>query len=165
MMLGSKHSLTLMSTDFSALRAPKILKTFEIRPNRATFSCFTGPKVIQLHASMHCITFWPWHHNIEEMIMNFYLNWLYWKKYNIFNKLLENLILIMYTKKAVTLIAVKREVAAHIWQVFRGANVKLGNWRQVTVRINNIHWNMVTTCGLMQTHTGECTVTACRTEV
>ena len=41
----------------------------------------------------------------------------------------------MYTKKAVTLIAVKREVAARIWQVFRGANVKLGNWRQVTVRI------------------------------
>jgi len=34
---------------------------------------------------------------------------------------------------AVTLIAVKREVAARPWQVFRGANVKLGNWRQVTV--------------------------------
>ena len=60
---------------------------------------------------------------------------LYRKKNNIFNKLLENPIFIMYTKKAVTLIAVKCEVAAHIWQVFRGANVKLGNWRQVTVRI------------------------------
>lgn len=39
------------------------------------------------------------------------------------------------------MIAVKREVAADmqsiIWQVFRGANVKLGNWRQVTVRIKN----------------------------
>ena len=34
----------------------------------------------------------------------------------------------------VTLIAVKREVAAQKWQVFRGANVKLGNWRQVTVQ-------------------------------
>ena len=34
------------------------------------------------------------------------------------------------------MIAVKREVAARLWQVFRGANVKLGNWRQVTVRIN-----------------------------
>ena len=38
------------------------------------------------------------------------------------------------------MIAVKREVAAESvnalkWQVFRGANVKLGNWRQVTVRI------------------------------
>ena len=38
------------------------------------------------------------------------------------------------------MIAVKREVAADgvenaVWQVFRGANVKLGNWRQVTVRI------------------------------
>ncbi len=37
------------------------------------------------------------------------------------------------------MIAMKREVA--VWrinkprQVFRGANVKLGNWRQVTVRI------------------------------
>ncbi|NBK94031.1 hypothetical protein D5278_19040 [bacterium 1XD21-13] len=36
----------------------------------------------------------------------------------------------------VTLIAVKREVAAQKWQVFRGANVKLGNWRQVTVQNN-----------------------------
>lgn len=40
---------------------------------------------------------------------------------------------------AVTLIAVKREVAALIKQVFRGANVNAGdnlrrrNWRQVTV--------------------------------
>jgi len=37
------------------------------------------------------------------------------------------------------MIAVKREVAVRCgkaqWQVFRGANVKLGNWRQVTVRI------------------------------
>jgi len=31
------------------------------------------------------------------------------------------------------MIAVKREVAAEK-QVFRGANVKLGNWRQVTVQ-------------------------------
>ena len=33
------------------------------------------------------------------------------------------------------MIAMKREVAARKWQVFRGANVKLGNWRQVTVPI------------------------------
>ena len=33
------------------------------------------------------------------------------------------------------MIALKREVAAGDQQVFRGANVKLGNWRQVTVRI------------------------------
>ena len=33
------------------------------------------------------------------------------------------------------MIAEKREVAACKWQVFRGANVKLGNWRQVTVPI------------------------------
>ena len=37
------------------------------------------------------------------------------------------------------MIAVKREVAARqkdkLRQVFRGANVKLGNWRQVTVPI------------------------------
>ena len=31
------------------------------------------------------------------------------------------------------MIALKREVAAENQQVFRGANVKLGNWRQVTV--------------------------------
>ncbi len=34
----------------------------------------------------------------------------------------------------VTLIAMKREVAAGYPQVFRGANVKLENWRQVTVQ-------------------------------
>ena len=37
-------------------------------------------------------------------------------------------------KKLVTLIAEKREVAARVAQVFRGANVKLENWRQVTVQ-------------------------------
>ncbi len=40
------------------------------------------------------------------------------------------------------MIAVKREVAAQRRnkrrQVFRGANVKLGNWRQVTVRITTV---------------------------
>ena len=35
------------------------------------------------------------------------------------------------------MIAVKREVAVPLWQVFRGANVKLGNWRQVTVQNEN----------------------------
>ena len=34
------------------------------------------------------------------------------------------------------MIAEKREVAVCIGQVFRGANVKLGNWRQVTVQID-----------------------------
>ncbi len=88
----------------------------------------------------------------------------------------------------VTLIAVKREVAARKWQVFRGANVKLGNWRQVTVQNNcprqatasikrgntlrvyldaKKHGRKVeTTCGFLfknRIHTGECTVTACRT--
>jgi len=33
------------------------------------------------------------------------------------------------------MIAMKREVAVRIWRVFRGANVKLGNWRQVTVQV------------------------------
>ena len=52
-----------------------------------------------------------------------------------------------------------------MWQVFRGANVKLGNWRQVTVsRITVYKYEVETTCEHM-THTGECTVTACRTEV
>ena len=58
---------------------------------------------------------------------------MYEKKYNISKKRLEKCGFLRYTKKAVTLIALKREVAAYIWQVFRGANVKLGNWRQVTV--------------------------------
>ena len=61
------------------------------------------------------------------------------------------------------MIAVKREVAALMWQVFRGANVKLGNWRQVTVSHslhsrNNV-WNS------FKKHTEECAVTACRTHL
>ncbi len=65
----------------------------------------------------------------------------------------------------VTLIAVKREVAAQKWQVFRGANVKLGNWRQVT-DVKKHGRKVETTCDfpfLNRIHTGECTVTACRT--
>ena len=49
-----------------------------------------------------------------------------------------------------------------MWQVFRGANVKLGNWRQVTVQ--NIVYHCVETRVLIfRTHTEKCTVTACRT--
>ena len=43
MMKGSKGILTPDTTDCYALRALAFLKTFEIRPIRATFSCFTGP--------------------------------------------------------------------------------------------------------------------------
>ena len=48
------------------------------------------------------------------------------------------------------MIAVKREVAARqkdkLRQVFRGANVKLGNWRQVTVPYNRLQRHAETTC-------------------
>ena len=79
------------------------------------------------------------------------------------------------------MIAVKREVAVRqkhkSEQVFRGANVKLGNWRQVTVRITTVSrfctQNSTAAgvekarapCMFLTTHTGECTVTACRTEL
>ena len=67
------------------------------------------------------------------------------------------------------MIAVKREVAARqkdkLRQVFRGANVKLGNWRQVTVRTKRATKKSGVPCEVLTTHTGECTVTACRTEV
>ena len=36
------------------------------------------------------------------------------------------------------MIAMKREVAARCGRFFRGANVKLGNWRQVTVPIKHL---------------------------
>ena len=63
------------------------------------------------------------------------------------------------------------------WQVFRGANVKLRNWRQVTVRITTVSRFCAQNstaprvekarapCMFLTTHTGECTVTACRTEL
>ena len=41
----------------------------------------------------------------------------------------------LYNKQCCDMIAMKREVAARKARVFRGANVKLGNWRQVTVQI------------------------------
>ena len=49
------------------------------------------------------------------------------------------------------MIAMKREVAAKCMnhaggQVFRGANVKLGNWRQVTVQIRRYCEQQGNTC-------------------
>ncbi len=41
----------------------------------------------------------------------------------------------LYNKQRCDMIAMKREVAARKARVFRGANVKLANWRQVTVQI------------------------------
>ena len=42
------------------------------------------------------------------------------------------------------MIAVKREVAVgRPGRFFRGANVKLGNWRQVTVRIRSIRFRII----------------------
>ena len=61
---------------------------------------------------------------------------LYVKKYNKNKKNLANIKDIRYTKKAVTLIAVNREVAAvKIPQVFRGANVKF--WKLATSHCTN----------------------------
>ena len=49
-------------------------------------------------------------------------------------------------------------------QVFRGANVKLRNWRQVTVYMLNTSTRSVENrVKVRRTHTGKCTVTACRT--
>ena len=64
------------------------------------------------------------------------------------------------------MIALKREVAAGDQQVFRGANVKLGNWRQVTVPIKEaakMQCKEQHQCVVLRTHTETCTVTACRT--
>ena len=44
---------------------------------------------------------------------------------------------VCYINNRCGMIAVKREVAARIERVFRGANVKLENWRQVTVQIKD----------------------------
>lgn len=53
--------------------------------------------------------------------------------------MLAKAIMLRYTTNCCDMIAMKREVAACMekdaGQVFRGANVKLGNWRQVTVRL------------------------------
>ena len=53
---------------------------------------------------------------------------------------------VLYNQTCCDMIALKREVAAGDQQVFRGANVKLGNWRQVTVPYNRLQRNAETTC-------------------
>ena len=74
------------------------------------------------------------------------------------------------------MIAVKREVAARIERVFRGANVKLENWRQVTVQVKDRSASMAETVwdgheqdkywiSALWTHTGMCTVTTCRASI
>jgi len=52
-----------------------------------------------------------------------------------FKKVLQNRAFSYILIHVVTLIAMKREVATQRAWVFRGANVKLANWRQVTVQV------------------------------
>lgn len=40
---------SMIPTDCCALRAPTILKTFAIRPDRVACSCFAGYKVMLFH--------------------------------------------------------------------------------------------------------------------
>lgn len=72
---------------------------------------------------------------IWRLVLNsyVYLN-KYIKSLIFFKKHLHSYILWYILEKLVTLIAMKREVAARVAQVFRGANVKFENWRQVTVQ-------------------------------
>lgn len=62
--------------------------------------------------------------------------------------MLAKAIMLRYTTNCCDMIAMKREVAAYMekdaGQVFRGANVKLGNWRQVTVLLEYLfHPNFI----------------------
>ena len=57
MMLGSKGILPHDTYGLLRTLCSRNPKTFEIRPIRATFSCFSGHKVILFHASMKRMTF------------------------------------------------------------------------------------------------------------
>ena len=57
MMLGAKGIFPHDTNGLLRTLCSRNPKTFEIRPNRATFSCFAGPKVILFHASMKSMTF------------------------------------------------------------------------------------------------------------
>ena len=50
------------TTDFSALQAPEILKTFKIRPVGLLFHVLAGLKFMDFHASIKSMTFRPWCH-------------------------------------------------------------------------------------------------------
>jgi len=71
----------------------------------------------------------------------------------------------LYNKQRCDMIAMKREVAARKARVFRGANVKLANWRQVTVQIKMslLVKEREQRAIIIAIRTGECTVTTCRT--
>jgi len=57
MMLGSKGILTPDTYGLLRTLCSHNPKTFEIRPIRATFSCFAGPNIMLFHASMKRMTF------------------------------------------------------------------------------------------------------------
>jgi len=57
MMWWSKGILTTDTYGLLRTLCSRNPKTFEIRPVRATFSCFAGPKVMLFHASMKRMTF------------------------------------------------------------------------------------------------------------
>ena len=62
----------------------------------------------------------------------------------------------------------RRLLRTYMTQVFRGANVNLQNWRQVTVQYNRLSRGQKRLDGSwfeLRTHTGECTVTACCTKI
>ncbi len=93
---------------------------------------------------------------------------LYAKKYKKKEKNLENAKEVLYTKKAVTLIAVKREVAAGSFPDIRMLRRGMAGfpWSECQVRkLATSHCITYCLCRFLTTHTGECTVTACRTGV
>ena len=56
------------TTNFSALRAPEILKTFKIRPIGLLFHVLAGLKFMDLHAGMKSMTFRPWVSQVLEQL-------------------------------------------------------------------------------------------------
>ncbi len=59
--VGAKRQLCMIPTDFSALRASKIRENIRnpliFLRKMATSSCFCGPKVSKMDASIHLLTF------------------------------------------------------------------------------------------------------------
>ena len=72
---------------------------------------------------------------------------LYSKKYKIWHKVLAKPDFFMYTSYCCDIDSDEARGCCPPWQVFRGANVKLGNWRQVTVQVESSTEKKVeTTC-------------------
>ncbi len=103
-------------------------------------------------------------YGVNSVCRNDFVHKLYIKKYNIFQKNIAFPHPFVYNPKCCDMIAKKREVAAAMagfpWSECQVRKLATSH---CTFRISAVH-TVEIWCVVNRTHTGSCTVTACRTE-